>query len=251
MSKPAQHTALAAEYDILIIGSGAAGLTLALRTADFADVAVLSKGDLNQGATFYAQGGIAAVLDEEDSIDSHVADTLSAGVGLCHQDIVEHVVENSTEAVSWLVAQGVPFTTKSAAEKNEALKNSDTTSPDRKLESLHLTQEGGHSHRRIIHATDATGKAVFETLQQLAQAHLRINLLADCTAIDLVTQKPSSGPESSDKIQEACVGAYVFNASSDRVETIKAKFIILATGGASKAYLYTNKLYLHRLWLKL
>lgn len=240
MSKPAQHTALAAEYDILIIGSGAAGLTLALRTADFADVAVLSKGDLNQGATFYAQGGIAAVIDEEDSIDSHVADTLSAGVGLCHQDIVEHVVENSTEAVSWLVAQGVPFTTKSAAEKNEALKNSDTTSPDRKLESLHLTQEGGHSHRRIIHATDATGKAVFETLQQLAQVHPRINLLADCTAIDLITQKPSSSPESSDEIQEACVGAYVFNASSDRVETIKAKFVILATGGASKAYLYTT-----------
>ena len=240
MSKHVPHTALAAEYDILIIGSGAAGLTLALRTADFANVAVLSKGDLNQGATFYAQGGIAAVLDEEDSIDSHVTDTLNAGVGLCHPDIVEHVVQNSAEAVSWLVAQGVPFTTKSSSGKSEHHKNSDTNSSDRNLESLHLTQEGGHSHRRIIHATDATGKAVFETLQQRAQVHPQISLLSDRTAVDLVIQKPSETPESSAEAKAVCVGAYVLNGNSNRVETIKAKFVILATGGASKAYLYTT-----------
>jgi len=109
--KKKHQTAIKQEYDILVIGSGAAGLTLALRAAEFAEVAVLSKGELNQGATFYAQGGIAAVLDAEDSIESHVQDTLIAGVGLCHEDIVEHIVANSAEAVAWLVEQGVPFTT--------------------------------------------------------------------------------------------------------------------------------------------
>ena len=148
------------QFDILIIGSGAAGLTLALKAADFSRVAVLSKGDLNQGATFYAQGGIAAVLDETDSIESHVADTLSAGVGLCHEDIVEHIVAESAEAVKWLVEQGVPFTTKESFERGENI------SISQELSSLHLTQEGGHSNRRIIHATDATGKAVFETLSK-------------------------------------------------------------------------------------
>lgn len=129
------------DYDILIIGSGAAGLTLALRAADFARVAVLSKGDLNQGATFYAQGGIAAVLDADDSIDSHVQDTLIAGVGLCHPDLVEYIVANSAEAVAWLVAQGVPFTTKSTGTTAQA------DPENRDLTSLHLTQEGGHSPR--------------------------------------------------------------------------------------------------------
>lgn len=220
------------EYDILIIGSGAAGLTLALRSADFARVAVLSKGDLNQGATFYAQGGIAAVLDEEDSINSHIEDTISAGVGLCHPDIVEYIVENSAEAVSWLVDQGVPFTRKSAASEPPKTDNSNVKSGD--LSSLHLTQEGGHSHRRIIHATDATGKAVFETLQRRAQAHPNIDLIEGCTAVDLVTQPPEAGSE------PVCVGAYVLNQQSGSVQLIKSKFVALATGGASKAYLYTT-----------
>ncbi len=215
------------QFDILVIGSGAAGLTLALKSADFARVAVLSKGDLNQGATFYAQGGIAAVLDESDSIESHVTDTLSAGVGLCHEDIVEHIVAESAESVKWLVEQGVPFTTK----KN--LDNSDK-SLSGELSSLHLTQEGGHSQRRIIHATDATGKAVFETLQMRAQAHPNIELLADCTAVDLVTQSLEDGSGS------VCVGAYVLNLESGSVDLIKSKFVALATGGASKAYLYTT-----------
>ncbi len=216
------------QFDILIIGSGAAGLTLALKTADFARIAVLSKGDLNQGATFYAQGGIAAVLDETDSIESHVADTRSAGIGLCHEDIVEHVVAESAEAVKWLVEQGVPFTTKESFERGE----NKLMPPE--LSSLHLTQEGGHSNRRIIHATDATGKAVFETLQRRAQAHPNIELLADCTAVDLVTHKREDGSGS------VCVGAYVLNLESGSVDLIKSKFVTLATGGASKAYLYTT-----------
>ncbi|PCI76025.1 MAG: L-aspartate oxidase [SAR86 cluster bacterium] len=216
------------QFDILIIGSGAAGLTLALKTADFARVAVLSKGDLNQGATFYAQGGIAAVLDETDSIESHVADTLAAGVGLCHEEIVEHIVAESAESVKWLVKQGVPFTTKKNFEhgKNKSM-------PE-ELSSLHLTQEGGHSKRRIIHATDATGKAVFETLQRRALAHPNIELIADCTAVDLVTQRQKDGSGS------VCVGAYVLNLESGNVDLIKSKFVALATGGASKAYLYTT-----------
>lgn len=216
------------EFDILIIGSGAAGLTLALKTADFARVGVLSKGDLNQGATFYAQGGIAAVLDETDSIESHVADTLSAGVGLCHEDMVQHIVAESAASVRWLVEQGVPFTTKSRG--SEASGGSTT----QELGSLHLTQEGGHSHRRIIHATDATGKAVFETLHSCARAHPGIELLADCTAVDLVTQGGENGSE------RVCVGAYVLNRESGEVELIRSKFVALATGGASKAYLFTT-----------
>lgn len=224
-SSPAQDPL---EFDILIIGSGAAGLTLALKTADFARVGVLSKGDLNQGATFYAQGGIAAVLDEADSIESHVADTLTAGVGLCHAEMVEHIVTESAASVRWLVEQGVPFTTKPAVPQSGASPVAE------ELNSLHLTQEGGHSHRRIIHATDATGKAVFETLQSRAQAHPGIELIADCTAVDLVTQECADGSGS------VCVGAYVLNRETGQVNLIRSKFVALATGGASKAYLYTT-----------
>ncbi|MCG8416198.1 MAG: L-aspartate oxidase [Pseudomonadales bacterium] len=217
--------------DILIIGSGAAGLTLALRSADFARVTVLSKGDLQEGATFYAQGGIAAVLDDADSVDSHVEDTLIAGVGLCHRHIVEHMVAHSAEAVSWLVGQGVPFTTKS---QHESTSGNEKQQDSSQLGSLHLTQEGGHSHRRIIHATDATGKAVFETLRKRAEDHPNIHLLEGCTAVDLVTQMAENGS------QRVCVGVYVLNQETRSVEVIRARFVALATGGASKAYLYTT-----------
>lgn len=218
------------DTDILVIGSGAAGLTLALRAADFAKVTVLSKGDLREGATFYAQGGIAAVLDESDSIDSHVQDTLTAGVGLCHPDVVQHMVSNSAGVVSWLVDQGVPFTTRSAA----AGKSGPGSADPLDLASLHLTQEGGHSHRRIIHATDATGKAVFEALQRQAARHPNITLLEGCTAVDLVTQPQKSSD------RRVCVGVYVLNQESGKVEALRARFVALATGGASKAYLYTT-----------
>ena len=198
------------DCDILIIGSGAAGLTLALRAATGARVTVLSKGDLNQGATFYAQGGIAAVLDPGDSIASHVEDTLNAGVGLCRQPVVEHIISRSGEAVDWLLQQGVPFTRQPRSKH------------------LHLTQEGGHSHRRIIHATDATGKAVFETLQRQAQAHPNIRLVQGYTAVDLITQ------------DGLCAGAYLLHQASGQVHTVRARFTVLATGGASKVYLYTT-----------
>ena len=218
------------ETDLLIIGSGAAGLTLALRSADRARVTVLSKGNLREGATFYAQGGIAAVLDETDSIESHVEDTLKAGVGLCHRPVVEYTVTQSAEAVRWLVEQGVPFTTREASDNTG--NNSVPDSQD--LSSLHLTQEGGHSHRRIIHATDATGKAVFEALQKKAALHPNITLLEGCTAVDLVTQTDESSGS------KRCVGVYVLNQESGKVESIRSRFVALATGGASKAYLYTT-----------
>ncbi|MED5311320.1 MAG: L-aspartate oxidase [Pseudomonadota bacterium] len=219
------------DTDIVIVGSGAAGLTLALRTADFARVTVLSKGDLQEGATYYAQGGIAAVLDDSDSCDSHVEDTLRAGVGLCHRDVVEHVVERSASAVSWLLAQGVPFTTKSVPGGTD---NDAAPSSQAELSSLHLTQEGGHSHRRIIHATDATGKAVFQTLQQRAREHANITLLEGCTAVDLVTKPSALGTG------RTCVGVYVLVQERGRVEAIRSRFVALATGGTSKAYLYTS-----------
>jgi hypothetical protein len=211
------------QFDILIIGSGAAGLTLALRTADFARVAVLSKGKLSQGATFYAQGGIAAVLDSEDSIEAHVADTLNAGVGLCHREVVEQIVEHSAEAVSWLVEQGVPFTTidGGAIHSDAGAASSLSATPSLvppKLSDLHLTKEGGHSHRRIIHATDATGKAVFETLKNRALAHPNIHLLEGYTAVDLITKTDDAG-------KNVCVGAYVLNQSNEAVELVSSKFV--------------------------
>lgn len=220
------------DYDILIIGSGAAGLTLALKTADFAKVAVISKGELSQGATFWAQGGIAAVLDDEDSIEDHIRDTLDAGAGLCHRDMVSHVVENSGACVKWLVEQGVPFTTVSPDEAKEDAARA-PLQPDN-LAPLHLTQEGGHSHRRIIHATDATGRAVFETLANRARLTSNIDLYENRVAIDLITRK-KLGLDG-----EQCVGAYIFDPSNGNIDLFRARFVILATGGASKAYLFTT-----------
>lgn len=228
----ANNTTTVYDYDILIIGSGAAGLTLALKSADFAKVAVISKGELSQGATFWAQGGIAAVLDDEDSIEDHIADTLDAGAGLCHRDMVSHIVENSGACVKWLVEQGVPFTTVSPEEAKEGAARA-PLKPDN-LAPLHLTQEGGHSHRRIIHATDATGRAVFETLAHRAKLSPNIDLFENRVAIDLITRK-KLGLEG-----EQCVGAYIFCPATGNIDLFRARFVILATGGASKAYLFTT-----------
>jgi len=225
---------LCQETDILIIGSGAAGLTLSLRCAEFARVTVISKGSLKEGATFYAQGGIAAVLDDQDSLEAHVADTLVAGVGLCHEEMVRFVVSQSTECVRWLVDQGVPFTTKEKAivPPGTTANGSALTADD--LTSLHLTKEGGHSHRRIIHATDATGKAVFNTLKKKALEHPNIELVEHHIAVDLLTRKKLG------LAGQACIGAYVMDSRTNQVKLIRSRFVVLATGGASKAYLYTT-----------
>ncbi len=203
-------------HDILVIGSGAAGLALALNLSEFGKIAVLSKNRLKDGSTWYAQGGIAAVLDDTDSIEAHVKDTLNAGGGLCHPDAVRFTVENSAEAIQWLVDQGVTFT------RNED--NSD----------FHLTKEGGHSHRRIIHSADATGKAVHSTLIERIQASNNVDIFEQHIAIDLIQQADANSR------RLRCSGAYVYNREDDVVCTFQAKVVILATGGASKAYLYTS-----------
>src|SRR5210317_1210902 len=151
------------EHDVLIIGSGAAGLSLALRLPETFRVALLSKADLNQGSTYWAQGGMAAVLHNRDTVDSHVSDTLQAGAGLCSRDAVEFTVRNSRRCVEWLVAQGVDFDLRD-----------DTGAP--KQREFHLTMEGGHSHRRIIHSADRTGRAISEVLTERAQESANIDL---------------------------------------------------------------------------
>lgn len=206
--------------DVLIIGSGAAGLSLALRLADQHQVIVLSKGPVTEGSTFYAQGGIAAVFDETDSIDSHVEDTLIAGAGICDRHAVEFVASNARSCVQWLIDQGVLF---------------DTHVQPNGEESYHLTREGGHSHRRILHAADATGREVQSTLVSKAQNHPNIRVLERSNAVDLIVSDKIGLPDT-----RRVVGAWVWNRNKETVETCHAKAVVLATGGASKVYQYTT-----------
>lgn len=207
------------QCDVLIIGSGAAGLSLALQLADSLKVIVLSKGPLREGSTLYAQGGIAAVFDENDSIASHVNDTLIAGAGLCDNAAVQFTAENAKTAMEWLIAQGVPF---------------DQYRDEDGVLKYHLTREGGHSHRRILHAADATGRAVQITLVDQVRRHPNIRLQEDYNAIDLITGTKLG------LAAARCYGAYVWNRQHEQVEVISARFVALATGGASKVYLYTS-----------
>ena len=207
-----------AHYDVLLIGSGLAGMSAALRLAARFKVALVTKHELLDGASSWAQGGIAAVLDQADSLEDHVRDTHVAGAGLCHDDTVRFVVERGRHAVEWLVAQGVPFTR-------------DGPHHD---EGLHLTREGGHSHRRIVHAADATGSVVQKTLVGQVKSHPNIDVLEWHIAVDLVTGRKVGRPDN------RCYGAYVLDIGSGRVRTIGARFTVLATGGTGKVYLYTT-----------
>ena len=203
------------QFDVLIIGSGLAGLATALKLAERKRVAVITKKSLMEGASSQAQGGIAAVLSDDDSVKSHIQDTLTAGAGLCDPATTRHVVERGRQAIDWLIAQGVPFT--------RDAKN-----------GYHLTREGGHSHRRIIHAADATGTAVQETIAAKAMAHPNITLLEHHIAVDLITSSKLGLPGN------RCLGAYALNSISSEIVTIAADNVILATGGAGKVYLYTT-----------
>lgn len=202
--------------DVLIIGSGGAGLSLALQLAPLGRVTVVAKKALAEGCTLYAQGGISAVLDPEDSIESHVQDTLNAGGGLCDEATVRFTVERGQALIQWLIDQGVRFT----REHHDG-------------ERYHLTREGGHTHRRVIHADDATGRAMETTLVSKARAHPNIRLLERHLAVDLITGDKMGRPA-------GVLGAYVLDRDSGRVRTFGARFVVLATGGASKVYLYTT-----------
>jgi len=202
------------QSDVLIIGGGIAGLSLALQLAGSARIAVLSKGSGSESSSLYAQGGVAAVLDKDDSIDAHVEDTLKAGAGLCDEAMVRYIVEHSRESIEQLINMGVQFS--------------------RENNHYHLTREGGHSHRRVIHARDATGRAISTTLQSQIHQHQNIDVFEQHIAIDLITGSKLGLPHN------RCLGAYVLDCRTGHVKAMRARFVILATGGASKVYLYTS-----------
>ena len=216
------------KFDVAIVGSGLAGLSVALHLAQTRKVAIISKRELLDGASNWAQGGIAAVLDSGDSHDQHIADTLVAGAGLCDEAATRYIVEHGRAAIEWLIEQGVPFTRDASAELG-----------------FHLTREGGHSQRRIIHAADATGHAVQVTLEQKVRAHPNITLFEHHCAIDVITSDKLTGKGVHGGAptlvgQPRCHGLYVQDEKSGKVLTFEAEHTVLATGGAGKVYLYTT-----------
>jgi L-aspartate oxidase len=213
------HMSSLHHHDVLILGSGAAGLSLALHLDPGLSVALVSKRELSEGSTLYAQGGISAVLDANDSVESHVQDTLKAGAGLCDRDVVRLVVEQGPEVIGWLLDQGVQFTRDDKA--------ADTG-------GYHLTREGGHTHRRVIHAADATGREVETTLEDRVRARPNVSVFERHIAVDLISTRKLGSDDG------RCIGAYLLNLATGSVETFLARFVVLATGGASKVYLYTS-----------
>jgi len=206
-------------FDVLIIGSGLAGLSTAIKLADNKKIAIISKKELSVSSSQWAQGGIASAISEEDSIDAHINDTLSAGAGLCDEAVVSYVTHRSQEALKWLADLGVDFT-------KDQIKN-----------DLHLTKEGGHSHRRVAHVADATGRAVQNVLIKRIKEHPNVTVFEDHIAVDLITSKKI---EVEDGNKNSSLGAYVLENKTGDVLTFSSKITILATGGASKVYLYTT-----------
>ena len=196
--------------DVLIIGSGAAGMTAAIELSNQFNVTLITKNSLVDSSTWYAQGGIAAVIDSNDSIEEHLRDTLIAGDGLCDENAVRQCVSHGKEAIEWLSSLGTNFTT------------------DKSRENLHLTQEGGHSKRRVVHAEDATGREVSSSLSEMVKRSKSIEVLENHICVDLIIRK------------EKCIGAYVLDIDSNTVKAFSSGAVILATGGASKVYLYTS-----------
>ncbi len=209
------------EFDVLIIGSGLAGLSAALYLPEHQSVAVVSKDACASGSSVWAQGGLAAVLGEQDSFTAHYDDTMVAGAGLCEPEATHFVVENAPAAIRWLQACGVPFSREAGA--------------------LHLTREGGHSHRRIVHVADATGAAVQKVLESQARARPNIQIFERHMLVDLITERQLEGADGHSRPgQSRCYGAYIQDAQSEEVHTFSAQHTVLATGGAGKVYLYTT-----------
>ena len=200
--------------DVLIIGAGAAGLTLALQLADRFAVTILSKKDIHHSATYQAQGGVAVVQDIADSFASHIDDTLEAGAGLCNPQIVEMVVNSAPAAIEKLIDRGVDFTCNRS--------------------SFDLNREAGHSHNRVLHVDDQTGKAISATLNSRIEAHPNITIRTYCLAVDLIRETPMGA------LHDRCLGAFVYDNLTGKVESIAAKITVLASGGASKAYLFST-----------
>lgn len=203
--------------DVLIIGSGAAGLSLALRLPDTCRITLLSKNTLDEGSTLYAQGGIAAVFDADDSVTAHIEDTLLAGAGLCQREAVAFVAENARHCIEWLVGLGVKFDLADGAPHH-----------------FHLTQEGGHRHRRIVHYKDATGRAVATTLTEVARQRQNIRSVEHVTAIDILLSSAAQAGT------QRAVGALVWDKCGDRVSCYRANIVVLATGGAANVYRYST-----------
>jgi L-aspartate oxidase len=192
------------KFDVVIIGSGAAGLAAALQLPTSLDIAILAKAELEQTSSYWAQGGISAVLDPNDSVDLHVRDTIETGAGICDQQVVEFTVANSTECINWLADLGMPFT---------------LDNPELVDSAFHLTREGGHSMRRVVHVADTTGTAMQQTLQAHVAERANIRILQDHIAIDLISK------------EQECVGLYAYNRGNQHVDVFRAQKVILATGG--------------------
>ena len=211
-----------AQTDLIVIGSGLAGLTFALKSANAGyRIAVITKEAVSENSSYYAQGGIAAVWSMEDSYESHVEDTLNAGAGLCNRETVEFVVKHGPESIEWLVQNGVVFSRRGEQSGHAS--------------EFHLTREGGHSKRRVVHAADATGQKVESTLVSNIHNHDNITIYENCIAIELITRAKLDGCA-----PDACLGAYVLDSQNEQVITFIAQAVVLATGGASKSYLYTS-----------
>ena len=207
------------ETDFLVIGSGIAGLSFALKAAEAGRVLVVTKRERKESATLYAQGGIASVLDKKDSFDEHVQDTLEAGAGLCHPEVVKLVVEGGPERIQELIGLGVRFTRRAGRQKE-----------------FDLGREGGHSRRRIVHAEDLTGREVERALLRACERNSRISFLEHHMAVDLITTEKVPGRRKARR----CLGAYVLDLKSGLVKTVSAQVTLLATGGVGKVYLYTS-----------